>query len=179
MKLKLVVVGDGAVGKTCLLVVYVRGDFPQSYVPTVFENYTAKVMVANQQHTIQLWDTAGQEDLCNIRQLSYANTDVFIICFSIDNRTSFDNVRNVWIPELKKSNPNPVVLLVGTKTDIRSNQNKDSCLAEIDGERLKTEIGAFAYVECSAKANKGVKQVFDTAIQHCTQGDPGCRCEVI
>jgi small GTP-binding protein len=58
--LKLVVIGDGAVGKTCLLVVYAKGSFPTEYVPTVFENYKCKVTVSNVEYNVQLWDTAGQ-----------------------------------------------------------------------------------------------------------------------
>ncbi|EAX95485.1 hypothetical protein TVAG_222820 [Trichomonas vaginalis G3] len=66
---KLVVVGDGAVGKTCLLVVYSKGEFPKTYIPTVFDNYTAKVKVEDQVVNVQLWDTAGQEELENLRTL--------------------------------------------------------------------------------------------------------------
>lgn len=55
-------VGDGAVGKTCLLVSYVRNDFPQTYVPTVFENYVTNIGCNGEQYTVNLWDTAGQED---------------------------------------------------------------------------------------------------------------------
>ena len=79
--IKLVVVGDGAVGKTCLLVVYSNSTFPTDYVPTVFENSKAKVKVNNTEYSIQLWDTAGQEELENIRTLSYPNTDIFLLCF--------------------------------------------------------------------------------------------------
>jgi small GTP-binding protein len=73
--LKIVVIGDGAVGKTCLLVVYAKGGFPTEYVPTVFENYKCRVNIGGTEYIIQLWDTAGQEELVNVRQLSYPNTD--------------------------------------------------------------------------------------------------------
>ena len=161
--MKLVVVGDGAVGKTCLLVVYARGTFPTDYVPTVFENYKAKVKVNNTEYSILLWDTAGQEELENIRTLSYANTDIFLLCFSVVDRTSFENVKNKWYEEVKVHSKEPVILLVGTKTDLRENGSKEQVSFD-EGVMMAKKIQAFEYVECSALKNEGVKEVFDKAI---------------
>ena len=58
---KLVIVGDGACGKTCLLIVFSKDQFPEVYVPTVFENYVADIEVDNKQVELALWDTAGNE----------------------------------------------------------------------------------------------------------------------
>ncbi|KAF6132574.1 ras-like protein family member J [Phyllostomus discolor] len=81
--LKCVVVGDGAVGKTCLLMSYANDAFPEEYVPTVFDHYAVTVTVGGKQHLLGLYDTAGQEDYNQLRPLSYPNTDVFLICFSL------------------------------------------------------------------------------------------------
>uniref|UniRef100_A0A671NI41 Rho-related GTP-binding protein RhoQ n=1 Tax=Sinocyclocheilus anshuiensis TaxID=1608454 RepID=A0A671NI41_9TELE len=83
--LKCVVVGDGAVGKTCLLMSYANDAFPEEYVPTVFDHYAVSVTVGGKQYLLGLYDTAGQEDYDRLRPLSYPMTDVFLICFSVVN----------------------------------------------------------------------------------------------
>merc|ERR1711924_217790 len=97
---KCVVVGDGAVGKTCMLISYTSNKFPEDYVPTVFDNYEAEILVEGQNVKFSLWDTAGQEGYSRIRTLSYPKTDIFLVCFSVVKHTSFDNVAEKWCPEL-------------------------------------------------------------------------------
>ncbi|VDP40778.1 unnamed protein product [Schistosoma margrebowiei] len=92
---KLVIVGDGACGKTCLLIVFSKDQFPKVYVPTVFENYVADIEVE-----LALWDTAGQEDYDRLRPLSYPDTDVVLLCYSIDSPDSFENIPEKWLPEV-------------------------------------------------------------------------------
>ena len=116
---KCVVVGDGAVGKTCLLISYTTNTFPSEYVPTVYDNYATTVVMDGRQISLGLCDTAGQEDLDRLRPLSYPGTDVFIICFSTISTESFDNVKSKWHPELKHHCPDKPYILVGTKVDLR------------------------------------------------------------
>ncbi|KAH7711105.1 Ras protein, partial [Aphelenchoides avenae] len=96
---KLVIVGDGACGKTCLLMVFRNQQFPEHYIPTIFENTVADVHVDGMEVELTLWDTAGQEDYHRLRPLSYPQTDVVLICYSIDNPESLANVAETWAPE--------------------------------------------------------------------------------
>lgn len=171
--MKCVVVGDGAVGKTCLLMSYSTNKFPSDYVPTVFDNYAVTVMVGDEQHMLLLFDTAGQEDYDRLRPLSYPQTDIFLVCFSVVTPASFENVREKWLPEVRHYCPGVPSIVVGTQIDLRSDPVTLSRLAKSklrpitadQGERLaKSDPGVVKYLECSALTQRGLKNVFDEAI---------------
>ncbi|XP_046341522.1 ras-related C3 botulinum toxin substrate 2-like [Haliotis rubra] len=178
--IKCVVVGDGTVGKTCMLISYTTDSFPGEYVPTVFDNYTANMMVDSVPVSLGLWDTAGQEDYDRLRPLSYPQTDVFLICFSVVSPSSFENVTTKWNPEIKHHCPDAPVILVGTKIDLR--ENKETIgqlvaqgLAPIkreQGMKLVNKVRAVKYMECSALTQRGLKQVFDEAVRAVLQPQP-------
>ena len=129
---------------------------------TVFENYSASVQISGQRLNISLWDTAGQEDYDRIRVLSYPDTDVFVVAYSIGSRASFENVTERWLPELEHYAPSVPVVLVGLKSDLRQLGRDEVTTAE--AERLANRIGAVAYREASPHTTAGVKEVFDAAI---------------
>ena len=170
--IKCVVVGDGAVGKTCLLLSYTTNQFPSQYLPTVFDNYAVTVMIEKEPYTLGLFDTAGQEDYDRLRPLSYPHTDVFLVCFSTAIPSSFENVKEKWAPEITHHSPKTPFLLVGTQIDLRDDadtivklaKNKQKPLSFETGERLAKDLGAVKYVECSALTQKGLKNVFDEAL---------------
>jgi len=167
------VVGDGSVGKTCMLISYTTNSFPGEYVPTVFDNYTANAIVDGNPINLGLWDTAGSEEYNTLRPLSYPGTDVFIICFSLCSPSSFENVKQKWHPEVTHFNPKTPIVLVGTKLDLRENPETIESLKENNlepipyeqGEKLAKEVGAAKYLECSALTQKNLPQVFEEAVK--------------
>ncbi|RKO89508.1 small GTPase superfamily, partial [Blyttiomyces helicus] len=88
---KIVVVGDGETGKTCLLAAYATGEFPEEYVPTIFENSLVNTILDGKAVELAIWDSAGQEDYARLRPLSYCNTDAFLLCFDITSAESYEN----------------------------------------------------------------------------------------
>jgi len=188
--IKCVVVGDGAVGKTCLLISYTTNSFPGEYIPTVFDNYSANIMLDGKPVNLGLWDTAGQEDYDRLRPLSYPQTDVFLICFSLVSQPSYENVKAKWYPEVRQHCPGAPIILVGTKLDMREDSNgieklKDKkAITYPQGLAMAREIGAVKYIECSALTQRGLKNVFNEAIRAvmCPQPKPRRRrlkCRII
>eukprot|EP01091_Cochliopodium_minus_P007295 TRINITY_DN171_c0_g1_i5.p1 TRINITY_DN171_c0_g1~~TRINITY_DN171_c0_g1_i5.p1 ORF type:complete len:200 (-),score=59.36 TRINITY_DN171_c0_g1_i5:99-698(-) len=171
--IKLVVVGDGAVGKTCLLISYTSNSFPQEYVPTVFDNYSANVMVDERTISLGLWDTAGQEEYDSLRPLSYPQTDVFVVCYSVISRTSFNNIKNKWIPELKHYSPTIPIVLAGLKTDLRNDEKilnrlrerNEFPVSEKEGLELSKSIGASKFIEVSSLKQTNLSELFQISIE--------------
>eukprot|EP01101_Sappina_pedata_P012359 TRINITY_DN846_c2_g1_i1.p1 TRINITY_DN846_c2_g1~~TRINITY_DN846_c2_g1_i1.p1 ORF type:complete len:210 (+),score=60.58 TRINITY_DN846_c2_g1_i1:31-660(+) len=176
-EVKCVIVGDGAVGKTCLLISYIENKFPSEYVPTVFDNYEKEIEFEGNEVKLSLWDTAGQEAYTKIRILSYPKTDIFLLCFSVVNPASYINSKDVWHQEIIKNCPQARILLVGTKTDLRDDPNtleelKSQGKAPVTkdmGIQKAKEIGAVHYMECSALTQEGLKEVFDYALDTVAQ----------
>ncbi|CAE6360129.1 GTP-binding protein rho2 OS=Schizosaccharomyces pombe (strain 972 / ATCC 24843) GN=rho2 PE=1 SV=1 [Rhizoctonia solani AG-1 IB] len=164
---KLVIVGDGACGKTSLLCVFAMGEFPKEYEPTIFENYVAEIRLDGKPVQLALWDTAGQEEYERLRPLSYAKAHVILIAFSVDTPDSLDNVSVKWIEEVRNiCGPQTPVILVGCKADLRpagGSSDGKQYVTKQRAEAIAQEIGARAYKECSALNNKGVDDVFEAA----------------
>lgn len=141
--------------------------------PPSFDNYTANVFVDGRPISLGLWDTAGQDDYDRLRPLSYPDTDVFLICFSLVNPNSFYNVADKWYPEISHHAPGVPKILVGTKLDLRDNMaelerlrtRKQTPITQQQGEAMRKKISAVVYRECSALTQNGLKDIFDEAIK--------------
>ncbi|KAL3235104.1 GTP-binding protein RHO4 [Nakaseomyces bracarensis] len=165
---KIVVVGDGAVGKTCLLMSYVERGFPTQYVPTIFENYVTNLYgPKGQMIELALWDTAGQEEYNRLRPLSYTGADILMVCYAVDSQDSLDNVEKTWFPEVKHFCPGTPIMLVGLKSDLY--ESSDDHLEMVDpahADDIAKKNGAFIHIQCSAKKNDKVDAVFYSAINN-------------
>ena len=118
---KVVVVGDGAVGKTCMIMCYAMDVFPSNYIPTVFDAHTGKAKYDGKEVGIKIFDTAGQQDLARLRPVCYPGTQCFIVCFSLVDPISFANAKAAWRNELDQLGPRQCPkMLVGLKADLRS-----------------------------------------------------------
>lgn len=125
--------------------------------------------IGDEPYTLGLFDTAGQEDYDRLRPLSYPQTDVFLVCFSVTSPASFENVREKWFPEVHHHCPGVPCLIVGTQTDLRDDaavreklaKQKMQPVRKEDGDRMAKELGAVKYVECSALTQYKLKDVFD------------------
>ncbi|KAK1145270.1 RHO4 protein [Aspergillus melleus] len=179
---KFVVVGDGGCGKTCLLISYSQGYFPEKYVPTVFENYITQTIHRASGKTVELalWDTAGQEEYDRLRPLSYPETDLLFVCFAIDCPASLENVMDKWYPEVLHFCPTTPIILVGLKSDLR---NKRTCIELLktqgltpvtpeQGQTVARRMNA-SYVECSSKEMRGVDGVFQMAVDTVVNAEEG------
>jgi small GTP-binding protein len=184
-EIKTVLVGDGATGKTCLCRTYVHGYPCMEYIPTVFDNYSFELKLPEEQVRLGIFDTAGQEDYDRLRPLSYVNTDVMIVSFSIGSPASLDNVVEKWCPEVEHFVKGAHILLAGLKSDAREGRKmtgKPRNLSEepvtyTRGVEVAKEIGASAYVECSSLKYQGVEQLFQVAAELGLEGSAWDRPE--
>jgi len=141
----------------------------------VFDNPAVTVMVGGEPYTLGLFDTSGLYDYPRLRVDSYPQTDVFLVCFSVVEPSSFQNVRDKWVPEITRHCPTTPFLLVGTQIDLRDDpshidrlaKSKQKPISTEAAEELALKLRAIKYVECSALTQKGLKNVFDEAILAC------------
>ncbi|KAG6641334.1 hypothetical protein CIPAW_09G065900 [Carya illinoinensis] len=159
--LKCVTVGDGAVGKTCMLISHTSKTSDYNDLCTTimmimfqFNNFSANVVVDRSIVNVGLCDTAGHEDYNRLRPLSYRGADV---------KAGYENISKKWIPELKHYAPNVTVILGGTKLVVLVDHPGATPITSAQGEELKKMIGAVVlHIECSSKTQQAM---FDSAIK--------------
>ncbi|XP_052346793.1 rho-related GTP-binding protein RhoN-like isoform X1 [Oncorhynchus keta] len=166
---KIVVVGDTQCGKTALLHVFAKDCYPENYVPTVFENYTASFEIDKQRIELNMWDTSGSSYYDNVRPLAYPDSDAVLVCFDISRPETLDSVLKKWQGETQEFCPNAKVVLVGCKLDMRTDvgtlrelsKQRLIPITHEQGSGLARQIGAVAYVECTSKVSENsVRDVF-------------------
>ena len=131
----------------------------------VFDNFTREVTVdGHKKVNLCFHDTAGQEGYDRLRPLAYRNTDIFLICFSVDNLDSLRNIETTWAGEVKQHCPKAKLIMVGLKQDLR-NSNPRKCLDSKIAKKIFKNIDAAGYLECSAKTQNGLYELFDFVIK--------------
>lgn len=181
---KIVIIGDGNVGKTCFLQRFIQNKFSEIYTPTVFETIEKQVQIEiddnKEMVDLRIFDTSGQEDYANIRPGAYNEVDILLMAFSTIQRKTYDNISKAWLNEKNKYMQKSKIVLIGTKSDLKSSTEdewnkllRDNVIQQVDfknpitikeGEKLAKKIKAFKYCETSAKSGEGVKEAFDAAI---------------
>ena len=143
------------------------------------------IFVDNVHIELSLWDTAGQEEFDRLRSLSYDNTDVVVLCFSVDSKDSLENVESKWVGEIQENCPGVKLVLVALKCDLRENTEEEDDAAAAGGAPapgadgtpkekkpmidynqgldVARRIKAMRYLECSAMRNRGVNEAFTEA----------------
>ncbi len=155
---KLILGGDGAVGKTSMVHRYVENDFAKDYKSTIGTSIMKKECSFKElDSTVRfvIWDLAGQAQFKRVRQSYLANAVTGILVYDVTNRTSFENIDKNWYIEIKKSSPNIVLILVGNKIDL----TEDRVVSREEAESLSEKL-QLTYIETSAKTGENINDAF-------------------
>jgi len=153
---KMVLFGDGGVGKTSLVERFINDKFEENYICTLGYNvYEKQIAHENSVISFMIWDIGGQEKFRNLRQKYAEGADVAFLVYNITDQTSFLNILN-WKADLTEFTGGIPFILIGTKADLGSKRQ----ISQAEGKKLASEIGALDFFETSAKTGAGVENAF-------------------
>ncbi len=155
---KLILGGDGAVGKTSMVHRYVENDFAKDYKSTIGTSIMKKECSFKElDSTVRfiIWDLAGQAQFKRVRQSYLAHAEAGILVYDVTNRASFENIDKNWYIEIKKGSPNIVLILVGNKIDL----TEDRVVSRKEGESIAEKL-QLTYMETSAKTGENIDDAF-------------------
>ncbi|PSN47914.1 GTP-binding protein Di-Ras2 [Blattella germanica] len=155
---RVVVFGAGGVGKSSLVLRFVKGTFRESYIPTIEDTYRQVISCNKNICTLQITDTTGSHQFPAMQRLSISKGHAFILVYSVTSRQSLEELRPIWdvIQEMKGADLKAIpVMLVGNKCDETENREVDT----MDGESEAKRWGC-NFMETSAKTNHNVKELF-------------------
>lgn len=176
MIFKVLIIGDSGVGKSNLLLRFIKNEYSEHLKSTVGAEFSSKLMTVDQVVVkVQIWDTAGQERYRSMTDIYYKGAKGVLIIFDLTNIESFNNI-NRWVDEFKmKSDSNSIMIMVGNKNDLIEKRVVSRETAEIKAKQL-----SMAYFETSAKDNVNVELAFTVLVEKIvnkyqvilTDGDP-------
>jgi GTPase KRas protein len=153
--------GGGGVGKTALTLRYLRDQFVEEYIPTLADDFSKEIDFKGQKLTINIIDTAGQDDFREMRASFYSGVDGFILVYSITDRNSLLEAEEIYKDICQNLNKTSVpAVLTGNKADLR---DEDS-VPLADGLGMAKKLGA-GHLETSARSGQNVGEAFDQAIR--------------
>ena len=157
LTLKIIIIGDSGVGKSCLLLKGIRNYYEEFYSPTVgFEFFSFNIRVNNINMKLQIWDTCGQEIYRSLVQNFYRNSSLAMIVYAINDRNSFNNIEN-WLNGIKdNSNPNIKVFLIGNKADLEDSRQ----VSLEESKQFSLDNGFDYFIETSAKTGVNAQKLF-------------------
>ena len=148
---KLVLVGDSAVGKSCVATRYVSDDFYEFQEPTIGASFMAKkITIDNTEIKLEIWDTAGQERYHSLTPMYYRGAKAALVVFDITNRISYERSRS-WVSELRQNCNDVIIILVGNKIDRESQRNVEKDVVSSYAYENDLE-----YIETSAKNSHNI-----------------------
>ena len=154
-EIKIVLVGNTSVGKTCIVKQETTKTFSENTVSTLGASFVSEIKTINDcEVRLQIWDTAGQERYRGMTPMYYRNAQAAIVCYAVDDLTSFEGVDS-WVDSIKNNaEPDTIIFLVANKIDLPNRQISDQ-----DGKQRAESINA-SYYEVSAKTGRGVEELF-------------------
>ncbi len=155
---KLILGGDGAVGKTSMVHRYVENEFATDYKSTIGTSIMKKECTFQElDSTVRfiIWDLAGQAQFKRVRKSYLTNAEAGILVYDVTNRSSFENIDKNWHREIKKASPDIALILVGNKIDLESKR----VVSRDEGEALAQNL-RLTYVETSAKTGENIDDAF-------------------
>lgn len=153
---KVVLLGEGCVGKTSLVLRYVEDKFKEKHITTLQASFlNKKLNISGKRINLAIWDTAGQERFHALGPIYYRMSNGAVLVYDITDEDSFEKVKN-WVKELKKMLGNDICLTIaGNKIDLE----KQRTVMQEDAESYAQSVGAI-HVQTSAKLNKGIEEMF-------------------
>ncbi|CAB3409900.1 unnamed protein product [Caenorhabditis bovis] len=153
---KIVVLGNGGVGKSALTLQFVQGVFVTNYDATIEDSYRKLAQIDSENTRLEILDTAGTEQFSGMRETYYKSAQGFILVFSLAERSTYEDVKKLYFSIIQYRSQEAPIILVGNKSDLIGQREIDEQEATSFAKKMN-----IPYFETSAKLNQNVSQIFD------------------